>query len=129
MKNHSVSLPSLHVHSHAAHTTHTSHAAHSAHASHATAHSVVVMMRFDVFLGLGNVRDQGFGGQKQVSHTGAVLQSGASHLNRVNDARLAKIGVCSGLRVESVILIFAAADVVHYDSAVDAGILCDHAAG
>src|SRR5262249_13342507 len=82
--------PRLPVHAtHAAHTTHTSHATHATHATHA-----VVFVVVHLFLGLlRHVRNERFGGEQQAGDAGAVLQGAARHLDRVDDAGLAQVGV------------------------------------
>src|SRR5262245_36276278 len=80
---------------------HAGHAAHSAHASHAAAHAAhsthafvtVVVMVAARFLFLGNVGDNGFGGQEQASDAGAVLQGAARHFHGIDDAGFAQVGI------------------------------------
>src|SRR4051794_10875955 len=83
------SLSLLH-HAHAAHATHTAHAAHAAHPTHAV---IVVVIVVVVLLLLGDVGHAPLGGQQQGGDAGAVLQGAAGHLDRVDDAGLAEVGV------------------------------------
>src|SRR4051794_34950964 len=114
---------SLHIHPHSAHPTHASHSAHPTHASHsAHASAVVVVVRVALFLFLGDVGDQGLGGQEQAGDAGAVLQGAAGDFHRVHDASLAEVAVFAGLGVVAVVFVLAAADVVDDDGAVQAGV-------
>src|SRR6516165_6701586 len=101
---------------HAAHATHATHTAHTAHAAHAV---VVVVVRIAGLLLLGDVGNTGLGGQQQAGNRGAVLKSAARHLDRIDDAGLAKVGVGAGLGVVAVILFLVLQDLVDHDRAVE----------
>src|SRR5262249_46606515 len=120
----------LHLHSHVTHAAHTTHATHSSHAAHTThAAAVVVVVVVFLLVLLGDVVHEGFGSQKQGGHARPVLQGAPVHLDRVDDAGLAQVGVFACLGVVAVVLVLAAADVVDDHGAVQAGVVRNPAAG
>src|SRR5438046_2697161 len=110
---------------HPTHATHTHAATHPTHATHA----VVVVVVVVVLLLFGDVGHARLGGQQQTRHTGPVLQGGAGHLDRIDDALLAEVGVLALVGVVAVVLVGAAENPVDHDRAVQAGVLGDGPAG
>src|SRR5579871_2868418 len=112
-------------HSHATHTAHSTHAAHAAHATH-TAHASAVMVVVVIrFLFLRNVRDHRLSGQQEASDAGAVLQRTSCHLDGIDDAALAQIGVFASVGIVTVVLFLGAANSGHNDRAIQTRVLGD----
>src|SRR5882757_6476496 len=86
------------------------HAAHAAAGGHAaTAAAGVLLRRFG---------DHGFRGDQQRGHGGCVLDRGADHLGRVDDALGDQIAVFAGLAVEAVGVLILFQDLADDDGAV-----------
>src|SRR5690606_7121256 len=97
------------------------HAAHSTHAAHAAGHAALVVV-------LGTIGDHGLGGQHEARHGGGVLQRGAGHLGRVDDARGQQVLEGTGRGVEAV-RVLAVLDLVDDDAALETAVGDDLAQG
>src|SRR4051812_47074889 len=86
---------------HSFHASHTAHATHSSHASHAV---VVVVMSAFVFLLLGNLSDEGFGGEQQRGDADGVLQGDGDDLGRVDHTELEHVAVLVLVGVVAIVL-------------------------
>src|SRR4029453_4264370 len=104
------------------HSFHATHAAHTTHAAHAV---VVVVVAAFVFLLLGNLGDEGFGGKQQGGDAGPVLQSDGDDLGGVDHAELEHVAVLVAVGVVAFFLGLELADAVEDDGAIDAGVVGD----
>src|SRR4051812_21030844 len=68
--------------------------------------------------------DERFRGQHETRDTGRVLESGAHHFDRVNDALFHEIAVFARRRIEPVVAL-ALTNLVDDDRAVNAPVFCD----
>ena len=69
--------------------------------------------------------DHGLGGHQQAGYGRSVLQRGAHHLGRVDDALGDHVDIFLGLGIEAVGLRLVLEDLADHDRAFDAGILGD----
>src|SRR5471032_1934955 len=98
---------------------------HAAHATHAAA--VAATGRRGLFL-LGQLGHDAFGREEQAADGSRVLQRGAGHLGRINDASLDEVDIFAGRNVVTFVTL-AVLDFVDDDGAFATGIFNERAQG
>src|SRR5262245_146336 len=78
---------------------------------------------------LGDLCDQGLGGEEQAGDAGRVLERGARHLCRVDDPGLEHVDVLLAVHVVAGVLVLALVllHLLHHDRAFDPGVLAQRA--